>query len=65
LPNFAGRQLGTQGATFLFVPTSKSQMIASHKFWNKIKIETSSNFKEAQTFLEKSDKFYKSPSFHA
>jgi hypothetical protein len=65
LPNFAGRQLGTQGATFIFGATSKSQRIASYKFRNKIKIETSSNFKGVQTFLEKSDNFYKCPSSHA
>jgi hypothetical protein len=46
----------------LFGPTSKSQRIASYKFWNKIKIETSSNFKGVQTFLEKSDKLYRIPS---
>jgi hypothetical protein len=65
LPKFAGRQLGTQGETFHFGPTSKSQRIASYKFWNKIKIETSSNFKGVQTFLKKSDKLYKSPSSHS
>jgi hypothetical protein len=64
-PNFAGRRLGTQGATFIFVPTSKSQRIVGYKFWNKIKIKNSSNFKGVQTFLEKSDKFYKSSSSNA
>jgi hypothetical protein len=47
------------GTTLLFGTTLNSQRIASYKFWNKIKIETSSNFKGVQTFLEKSDKFYK------
>jgi hypothetical protein len=65
LPNFSGGELGTQGANLLFGRTSKSQRIASYKFWNKIKIEISSNFKGVQTFLEKSDKFCKSPSSHA
>jgi hypothetical protein len=37
-------------------------MIASYKFWNKFKFESSLNFKGLQTFLEKSDKFFKSPS---
>jgi hypothetical protein len=34
-------------------------MIASYKFWNKFKFEYSLNFKGVQTFLEKSDKFFK------
>jgi hypothetical protein len=34
-------------------------MIASYKFWNKFKIESFLNFKGVQTFLEKSDKFFK------
>jgi hypothetical protein len=39
-------------------------MIASYKFWNKFKFESSLNFKGVQTFLEKSDKFFKIPSSH-
>jgi hypothetical protein len=34
-------------------------MIASYKFWNKFKFESSLDFKGVQTFLEKSDKFFK------
>jgi hypothetical protein len=34
-----------------FVPTSKSQRIASYKFWDKFKFESSLNFKGIQTFL--------------
>jgi hypothetical protein len=46
------------------VPTSNSVKIASYKFWNKFKFESSFNFKRVQTFLEKSDKFYKIPYSH-
>jgi hypothetical protein len=53
LPNFVGQHLGTQGATLLFVSTSKSQRIASYKFWDKFKFESSLNFKGIQTFLNK------------
>jgi hypothetical protein len=40
-------------------------MIASYKFYNKFKFESSLNFKWVQTFLEKSDKFSKIPSSDA
>jgi hypothetical protein len=53
-----------QGATLLFGSTSKSIWIASYKFWNKFKFESSLNFKLVQTFLEKLDKFSKIPSSH-
>jgi hypothetical protein len=39
-------------------------MIASYKFWDKFKFESSMNFKGIQTFLKKSDKFYKIPYPH-
>jgi hypothetical protein len=57
--NFAHQQIGTQRATSLFVSSSKSQRIASYKFWDKFKFEASMNFKGIQTFLKKSDKLYK------
>jgi hypothetical protein len=61
-PNFAGRHFETQGATLIVSPTSKSHCIASYKFWNQFKFEYSLNLRGVQTFLEKSDKFYKIPS---
>jgi hypothetical protein len=62
--NFAGRQIGTQGATSFFVSSSKSQRIAGYKLWDKFKFESSMNIKGIQTFLKKSDKFYKIPYPH-
>jgi hypothetical protein len=50
LPNFAGRHIGAQGATSLFISSSKSQRIASYKFWDKFKFESSLNFKGIQPF---------------
>jgi hypothetical protein len=52
LPYFAGRQHGTQGAALLLGSTSKSHRIASYKFWDKFKFESSMNFKGIQTFLK-------------
>jgi hypothetical protein len=52
------------GSNLLFVSSSKSQRIASYKFWDKFKCESSMNFKGIQTFLKKSDKFYKIPYPH-
>jgi hypothetical protein len=49
---------------FYFSPTSKSKRIASYKFWDKFKFESSLNFKGIQTFLEKSDKLSKILSSH-
>jgi hypothetical protein len=63
-PNVAGRHVGIQGATLLFGSISKSQRIASLKFWHKFKFESSLNFKGIQTFLKKSHKFYKIPYPH-
>jgi hypothetical protein len=51
LLNFAGRHNETYGTTFIFGPTSKSQRIASYKFWDKFKFESSLNFKGIQTFM--------------
>jgi hypothetical protein len=48
----------------MFGSSSKSFCIACYKFWNKFKIEYSSNFKGVQTFLKKSDKFLKILSSH-
>jgi hypothetical protein len=63
-PNCAGRYLGTQGATLLLGSASKSQRIASYKFWDKFKFESSLNFKVIQSFQKKSDKLYKIPYPH-
>jgi hypothetical protein len=64
MPNFVGRHIGTQGATSIFVSSSKSQKIACYKFWEKFKFESSMNFKGIQTFLKKSNNFYKIPYPH-
>jgi hypothetical protein len=45
-------------------PTSNPLRIARYKFSNKFKFESSLNFEGVQTFLEKSDKFFKIPSSH-
>jgi hypothetical protein len=62
--NFAGRQIVTQREISLFVSSSKSQMIANYRFWDTFKFESFMNFKGIQTFLKKSDKFYKIPYPH-
>jgi hypothetical protein len=64
-PNFAGREIGIDGAASLLVSSSKSQRTASYKFEDKFKVESSMNFKGIQTFLNKSDKFYKIPYPHS
>jgi hypothetical protein len=43
--------LELQRTTFLFDSTLNSQSIASYKFWNKFKFESSLNFKGIQTFV--------------
>jgi hypothetical protein len=53
-----------QGETLLFGSSSKSQWIASYKFRDKFKFESSMNFKGIQTFLKKSNKLSKIPSSH-
>jgi hypothetical protein len=42
--NFAGQQIGTKGGTLLFGSSSKSRRIASYKFWDKLKFESSMKF---------------------
>jgi hypothetical protein len=46
-------------SNFTFCIKFKTQSIASYKFWDKFKFESSLNFKGIRTFLKKSDKFYK------
>jgi hypothetical protein len=62
--NFVKWYIWTSWTTFLIGLTLESQRIASYNFWDKFKFEFSLNFKCVQTFLEKSNKFYKSPSSH-